>query len=117
MKRHNHKGIKVSIRPFNGLRLKIQAQELQKTSFEVSVVWKHPAVKAVQCKLHVWLCGQISAVYFYTLLNTNARTLVNLLANAFRKHWKFVFPLCISMLKEIPDINTHQGKATVIVQI
>lgn len=72
MKRYNHKGIKVSIRPLDEPRLKTQAQELQNPSFEVSVVWKHPAVKAVQCKLHMWLCGQISAVYFYTLLNMNA---------------------------------------------
>lgn len=71
MKRYKHKDIKVSIR-LDGPRLKTQAQELPQTSFEVSVVWKHPAVKAVQCKLHMWLCGQISAVYFYTLLNTNA---------------------------------------------
>lgn len=85
MERYKHKGIKVRIRSLAGPRLKTQTQEVQKTS-EVSVVWKHPALKAVQCKLHMWLCGQISAVYFYTLLNMNAHALVNLLANAFRKH-------------------------------
>lgn len=81
-----YKGIIVSIRSPDGPRLKTQTQEVQKTSSEVSVVWKHPALKAVQCKLHMRLCGQISAVYFYTLLNTNAHALVSLLANAFRKH-------------------------------
>lgn len=86
MDRYKHKGIKVSIRSLDGPRLKTQTQEVQKTSFEVSVVWKHPALKAMQCKLRMRLCGQISAVYFYTLLNTNAHALVNLLASAFRKH-------------------------------
>lgn len=91
LERDKRKGIKVTIRSLDGPRLKTQTQELQKTSFEVSVVWKHPALKAVQCKLRVWFCGQISAVYFYTQLNMNAHALVNLLANAFQKHLQ-LFP-------------------------
>lgn len=91
MEMHNHKSIKVSIKSLDGPKLKIQTQKVQKTSFEVSVVWKHSALKAVQCKLHMRLCGQILAVYFYTLLNMNAQALVNLLANAFWKQSFFFF--------------------------
>lgn len=62
---HNHKGIKVNIKSLDGPKLKIQTQEVEKTSFEVSVVWKHSALKAVQCKLHRGFVGR-SQLFIFT---------------------------------------------------